>query len=79
MAESKLLKGGGYIRLMLLQVDATSPREDKLQLIITFKVITFSSLRIFTPSLYYYDVLGWQLSNCGFFLENQRQFFHGTK
>ena len=25
------------------------------------------------------DILGWQLSNCGFFLENQRQFFHGTK
>ena len=24
-------------------------------------------------------ILGWQLSNCGFFLENQRQFFHGTK
>ena len=24
-------------------------------------------------------LLGWQLSNCGFFLENQRQFFHGTK
>ena len=24
-------------------------------------------------------MLGWQLSNCGFFLENQRQFFHGTK
>ena len=23
-------------------------------------------------------ILGWQLSNCGFFLENQRQFF-GTK
>ena len=27
----------------------------------------------------YIYVLGWQLSNCGFFLENQRQFFHGTK
>ena len=26
-----------------------------------------------------YNILGWQLSNCGFFLENQRQFFHGTK
>ena len=25
------------------------------------------------------EILGWQLSNCGFFLENQRQFFHGTK
>ena len=25
------------------------------------------------------NVLGWQLSNCGFFLENQRQFFYGTK
>ena len=25
------------------------------------------------------ELLGWQLSNCGFFLENQRQFFHGTK
>ena len=25
------------------------------------------------------NLLGWQLSNCGFFLENQRQFFHGTK
>ena len=25
------------------------------------------------------NILGWQLSNCGFFLENQRQFFHGTK
>ena len=25
------------------------------------------------------QVLGWQLSNCGFFLENQRQFFHRTK
>ena len=24
-------------------------------------------------------ILGWQLSNCGFFLENQRQFFRGTK
>ena len=24
-------------------------------------------------------LLGWQLSNCGFFLQNQRQFFHGTK
>ena len=24
-------------------------------------------------------ILGWQLSNCGCFLENQRQFFHGTK
>ena len=24
-------------------------------------------------------ILSWQLSNCGFFLENQRQFFHGTK
>ena len=23
-------------------------------------------------------ILNWQLSNCGFFLENQRQFFHGT-
>ena len=23
--------------------------------------------------------IDWQLSNCGFFLENQRQFFHGTK
>ena len=25
------------------------------------------------------EILGRQLSNCGFFLENQRQFFHGTK
>ena len=26
-----------------------------------------------------FELLSWQLSNCGFLLENQRQFFHGTK
>ena len=34
-------------------------------------------LLVFLTDMYY--ILGWQVSNCGFFLENQRQFFHGTK
>ena len=35
--------------------------------------------RCFSDLYIYIYILGWQVSNCGFFLENQRQFFHATK
>ena len=48
------------------------------------KVKKFWSSPIILINIYYIinninNILGWQLNNCGFFLENQRQFFHGTK
>lgn len=37
-----------------------------------------SCIRSLHMKLAFCEMFGWQLSNCGFFLENQRQFFHGT-
>ena len=34
---------------------------------------------IFENYMSVWKIVNWQLSNYGFFLENQRQFFHGTK
>ena len=42
-----------------------------------FLAIIKSIIHRYRESIPY--ILDWQLNNCGFFLENQKQFFHGTK
>ena len=75
-----------YLALTLMTRHATVkcttfPRLLKYPLFVFHRVPTFLPLPRYQTckNILNSYILGWQLSNCGFFLENQRQFFHGIK